>query len=75
LPVNAAFAASYGELAAATHRGGRKAIARSFDLIAAKAHAHGARLVTANVNDGDHLGTHDIGPGVQRIEPWSGNAA
>ena len=46
-----------------------------FDLIAAKAHAHGARLVTANVNDGDHLGTHDIGPGVQRIEPWSGNAA
>lgn len=56
LPVDAAVAASYGELAAATHRAGRKATARSLDLmIAATAHAHGARLVTANVNDVKHL--------------------
>jgi predicted nucleic acid-binding protein len=56
LPVDAAVAASYGELAAATHRAGRKATARSLDLmIAATAHAHGARLVTANVRDVEHL--------------------
>lgn len=56
LPVDAAVAASYGELAAATHRAGRKATARSLDLmIAATAHVHGARLVTANVNDVKHL--------------------
>ena len=56
LPVDAAVAASYGELAAATHRGGRKSTARSLDLmIAATAHAHGARLVTANVDDVKHL--------------------
>jgi hypothetical protein len=56
LPVDAAVAASYGELAAATHRAGRKATARSLDLmIAATAHAHGARLVTANVDDVKHL--------------------
>ena len=56
LPVDAAIAASYGELAAATHRVGRKASARSLDLmIAATAHAHGARLVTANVDDVRHL--------------------
>ena len=56
LPVDAAVAASYGELAAATHRAGRKATARSLDLmIAATAHAHGARLVTANVVDVKHL--------------------
>ena len=56
LPVDAAVAASYGELAAATHRAGRKATARSLDLmIAATAHAHGARLVTANVADVQHL--------------------
>ena len=56
LPVDAAVAASYGELAAATHRGRRKATARSLDLmIAATAHAHGARLVTANVVDVHHL--------------------
>jgi predicted nucleic acid-binding protein len=45
LPVDAAVAASYGELVAATHRAGRKATA----------HAHGARLVTANVDDVKHL--------------------
>lgn len=56
LPVDAAVAASYGELAAATHRAGRKATARGLDLmIAATAHAHGARLVTANVADVHHL--------------------
>ena len=56
LPVDAAVAASYGALAAATHRAGRKATARSLDLmIAATAHAHGARLVTANVDDVKHL--------------------
>jgi hypothetical protein len=56
LSVDAAVAASYGELAAATHRAGRKATARSLDLmIAATAHAHGARLVTANVDDVKHL--------------------
>ena len=56
LPVDAAVAASYGELAAATNRAGRKATARSLDLmIAATAHAHGARLVTANVDDVKHL--------------------
>lgn len=56
LPVDAAVAASYGELATATHRAGRRATARSLDLmIAATAHAHGARLVTANVADVHHL--------------------
>lgn len=56
LSVDAAVASSYGELAAATHRAGRKATARSLDLmIAATAHAHGARLVTANVADVKHL--------------------
>ena len=56
LPVDAAVAASYGALAAATHRAGRKATARSLDLmIAATAHAYGARLVTANVDDVKHL--------------------
>jgi len=56
LPVDGAVATSYGELAAATHRAGRKASARSLDLmIAATAHAHGARLVTANLEDVRHL--------------------
>ena len=56
LPVDAAVAASYGELAAATFSAGRKATARSLDLmIAAPAHAHGARLVTSNVDDVRHL--------------------
>ena len=52
LPVDAAVAASYGELAAVTFRAGRKATAHSLDLmIAATAHAHRARLVTSNVDD------------------------
>jgi predicted nucleic acid-binding protein len=56
LPVDAVVATSYGELAAATHRAGRRSTARSLDLmIAATAHAHGARLVTANVDDVKHL--------------------
>ena len=56
LPVDAAVATSYGQLAAATHRAGRKTNARSLDLmIAATAHAHGARLVTANIADVRHL--------------------
>ncbi len=57
LMVNAAVASSYAELAAATHHAGRKSSARSLDLmIAATAHAHGARLVTANVAAVRHLG-------------------
>ena len=56
LPVDPAVASSYGQLAAATARAGRKASARSLDLmIAATAHAHGARLVTANPDDVRHL--------------------
>ncbi|MDQ1250290.1 MAG: hypothetical protein QG597_4669 [Actinomycetota bacterium] len=56
LPVDAAVAASYAELAAATHRAGRKSRARNLDLmIAATAHAHDARLVTANLAGVEHL--------------------
>lgn len=56
LPVDAAVAASYAELAAATHRAGRNSSARNLDLmIAATAHAHDARLVTANLADVGHL--------------------
>ena len=56
LPVDAAVATSYGELAALTHRAGRMKSARSSDLmIAATAHAHGARLVTHNFDDVSHL--------------------
>jgi len=56
LPVDAAVAAAYGQLAAATHRAGRRSSARSLDLmIAATALAHGARLVTANSDDFRHL--------------------
>ena len=56
LPVDASVAASYGQLAAATHRAGRKSTARSLDLmIAATAHAHSARLITSNIDDVRHL--------------------
>jgi predicted nucleic acid-binding protein len=56
LPVDSSVAASYAEIAAATHRVKRKSSARSLDLmIAATAHAHGARLVTANIKDVKHL--------------------
>jgi hypothetical protein len=56
LPVDSYVAASYGRLAALTQEAGRTTRARSMDLlIAATAHAHGARLITANVSDFDHL--------------------
>ena len=56
LPVDSYVAASYGRLAALTQEAGRKTRTRSMDLlIAATAHAHGARLITANVCDFDHL--------------------
>jgi predicted nucleic acid-binding protein len=56
LPVDSSVAASYAEIAAATYEVKRKSSARSLDLmIAATAHAHGARLVTANIKDVKHL--------------------
>lgn len=52
LPVDDAVAASYGRLAAAVVAAGRRPRARSMDLlIAATAHAHGARLYTRNAAD------------------------
>ena len=52
LPVDDAVAASYGELAAAVVRAGRRPRPRSMDLlIAATAHAHDARLYTRNPDD------------------------
>lgn len=52
LPVDEAVAASYGRIAAAIVDSGRKPRARSVDLlIAATAHAHGARLYTCNTAD------------------------
>ncbi len=52
LPVDEAVAASYGELAAAVVGVGRTPRPRSLDLlIAATAHAHGARLYTRNPGD------------------------
>ena len=49
LPVDEAVAASYGELAANVVAAGRRPRARVMDLlIAATAHAHGARLYTRN---------------------------
>lgn len=52
LPVDDAVAASYGRLAAAVAAGGRQPRARTMDLlIAATAHAHGARLYTRNAED------------------------
>ncbi len=56
IPVDATVASSYAQIAAATHRAGRKASTHSLDLmIAATAHAHGARLITANIDDVRHL--------------------
>ncbi len=60
LPVDEAVADSYGLLAAAGVEAGRQPRARAIDLlIAATAHAHGARLYTANSDDlrglEDHL--------------------
>jgi predicted nucleic acid-binding protein len=52
LPVDDAVAASYGRLAAAVVAAGRQPRARTMDLlIAATAHAHGARLYTRNADD------------------------
>jgi toxin FitB len=59
LPVDDAVAASYGQLAAAVAVIGRQPRARSLDLlIAATAHAHGARLYTRNA--GDLRGADDL---------------
>ncbi len=56
LPMDEAVAASYCQLAAATVRVGRQPRRRALDLvIAATAHAHGARLATLNVADVEHL--------------------
>jgi toxin FitB len=52
LPVDDDVAASYGELAAAVVAAGRQPRSRVMDLlIAATAHAHGARLYTRNAAD------------------------
>lgn len=52
LPIDDAVAASYGQLAAAVAAAGRQPRARVMDLlIAATAHAHGARLYTRNAED------------------------
>ena len=52
LPVDAAVARSYGLLAAAVVGSGRRPRGRVTDLlIAATAHAHGARLYTRNAAD------------------------
>jgi toxin FitB len=52
LPIDEAVAVSYGQLAAAVARVGRQPRSRVTDLlIAATAHAHGARLYTRNAAD------------------------
>ncbi|CAN5518048.1 hypothetical protein BH09ACT8_BH09ACT8_53190 [soil metagenome] len=52
LPLDAAVASSYGQLAAAVVDAGRQPRARAMDLlIAATAHAHSARLYTRNPDD------------------------
>lgn len=52
LPVDDAVAISYGRLAAAVVDAGRQPRRRAMDLlIAATAHAHGARLYTCNIDD------------------------
>lgn len=52
LPVTDKVARSYGQLAAAVSRAGRRPRARSLDLlVAATAHAEGARLYTRNPGD------------------------
>lgn len=52
LPVDEAVAISYGRLAAAVVEAGRQPRRRVMDLlIAATAHAHGARLYTRNPDD------------------------
>ena len=52
LPVDDSVATSYGQLAAAVAHSGRRPRSRVMDLlIAATAHAHGARLYTRNAQD------------------------
>jgi len=52
LPVDDDVATSYGQLAAAVEIAGRQPSSRTMDLlIAATAHAHGARLYTRNAAD------------------------
>ena len=52
LPIDEAVATSYGQLAAAVAQVGRQPRSRVMDLlIAATAHAHGARLYTRNAAD------------------------
>jgi toxin FitB len=52
LPLDEPVAASYGQIAAAIVQAGRQPRARSMNLlIAATAHAHGARLYTRNAED------------------------
>lgn len=52
LPVDAAVAAAYGEIAAAVRASGRQPRARQMDLlIAATARAHSATLLTSNIAD------------------------
>lgn len=52
LPIDDAVAVSYGQLAAAVVEAGRQPRARTMALlIAATAHAHGARLYTRNASD------------------------
>ena len=52
LPVDDSVATSYGQLAAAVAHSGRRPPSRVMDLlIAATAHAHGARLYTRNAQD------------------------
>jgi predicted nucleic acid-binding protein len=59
LPIDEAVAASYGQIAAAIVEAERQPRARSMDLlIAATAHAHGARLYTRNA--GDFRGLEDL---------------
>lgn len=52
LPIDHDVSVSYGQLAAAVAQAGRQPRARVMDLlIAATAHAHGARLYTRNAKD------------------------
>ncbi len=52
LPLDAAAARAFGQVAAALRQGGRKAAARAYDaLIAAVALANGLPIVTANPRD------------------------
>ena len=52
LPIDEAVAVSYGQLATAVAQVGRQPRSRMMDLlIAATAHAHGARLYTRNAGD------------------------